>query len=179
MDNLTDTLVKIIRTLDKGIIMERNARNFYAAAARVTKSDEGRKLFEWLANFEVGHKHRLEAKREEILHHPALEGVEIQALGEYKVSEADWNPNLSDNSSDQEILKLALENEKRAYTFFQKKITIAQDELMKQLFETLAREEEKHMEILNEQLKSITMKDRWVTFEEIERLLPVHDGEGI
>ncbi len=159
--DLKESLIKVVRLLDKGIAMEMHARDFYAAAARKTGSPQGRKLFEWLAQFEVGHKARLEGKRKEILSHPALKGVETKEVGDYDVSEADESVALPSNPTDIDILKIALENERRAYAFYQKKITFSTDALLKEMFNTMAREEERHIKILSDQRKHLEVNRIW------------------
>jgi len=166
-EELKESLMKVLRLLDKGIAMERHARDFYAKAARTTKSPEGKKLYEWLSRFEVGHKHRLEAKASEIRGHKALEGVDIPPLGEFKVSEAVWPEEFSDQPSDIEILKMAIENEKRAYGFYERKITFSDDALLLEMLETLTREEERHIKILTDQLQSLAHDHIWGAIDEI------------
>jgi len=165
--DLKESLIKVVQLLDKGIAMERHARDFYAAAARKTGSPQGRKLFEWLAQFEVGHKARLEGKRMEVLSHPALKGVEVKKVGDYDVSEADESVALPSNPTDIDILKIALENERRAYAFYQKKITFSTDALLKEMFNTMAREEDRHIKIIEEQLTSIKRNQLWKDLQSI------------
>jgi rubrerythrin len=157
--------------------MERNARDFYARAARHSKTKQGKRMFDWLAQFEVGHKTRLESKKQEILQHPALEGVDVPKLDDYQVSEASGTIVLSDDPTDIEILKIAIENEKRAYSFFQKKITFTEDTLLLRMFETMAREEEKHWKILQDQLDRLQMDNIWGTMDEIEQTIKEFDGK--
>ena len=167
-DDIGKTLLKIVRILDKGIIMERNARDFYAGASRRTKNRKAKKMFDWLAQFEVGHKARLEAKRKQILSHKSLKGIKPTAVEEYKVSEADPWVKIPEGISEIEILKLALKNEKKAYSFFQKKITFSEDETLKVFFTQLAEEEEKHCRIIEDQLRHLKMNHIWQDFEEFE-----------
>ncbi len=174
-EELKQSLINVVRLLEKGISMERHARDFYARAARKTKSEQGKRMFEWLAQFEVGHKARLEAKKQEILNHPALKGAEIPKLGEYEVSETGSSMELSGEPTDTEILKIAIENEKRAYSFFQKKITHTDDELLLGMFETMAREEEKHWKILQDQLNHLQIDHVWGTLDEIDQLIKSFD----
>ncbi len=169
--NIKESLLQVIRMLDKGIAMERNARNFYAAAARKSGSETGRRMFEWLAQFEIGHKARLEARREEILTHPALKGVDIPALGDYEVSETNEAIEMLDSYSDADILAIAIENEKRAYSFYQKKITYSDDLILLQMLETMAGEEDKHIKILTEQLNNIKLNQMWGEMEDLEKML--------
>jgi len=177
-EELKESLIKVLRLLDKGIAMERNARDFYAQSARITKSPDGKKLFEWLASFEIGHKKRLEAKAKEIMKHKALKGAEVPPLGHFDVSEASWKDTFPENPTDSDILKMAIGNEKRGYSFYQKKITFTEDALLLQMLETLASEEERHIKILTEQLKSLKENRIWLTMDEIEQFAEDVDDFG-
>ena len=166
-----ESLLKLLRLLDKGIAMERNARDFYARAARIVEDLNARKMFEWLANFEVGHKKRLEAKVKNILADDTLADVDIPQLGEFEVSEAIWKKNFPEHPSDLEILTMAMENEKRAYAFYQRKITFTTDELLLEMLETMARDEDKHFKILEDQYENLQRDHIWGTMEEIEKFV--------
>jgi len=168
-DELRKSLLKIIRLLDKGIAMERHARDFYAAAARKSDTPQGKKMFEWLAQFEAGHKARLEAKRNDFLQHAALEGVSTPELEDYDVSEADASVKLLENATDMDVLKLGIENELRAYAFYEKKYTYATDESLRAMFDTMAREEDKHIRILREQLEHLELNRVWAEMDEVEK----------
>jgi len=169
-DDVRDSILKVVRTLDKGIIMERNARDFYTRAARIAVNPKAKKLFEWLARFEISHKARLESKKKEFLSHDSLKGIDLPGLDNYEVSEADPWVTIPEDISEIEILKLALVNEKKAYSFFQKKITFAPDPTIKALFGQLAKEEEKHCQIIEDQLKHIKLNNLWGDIEEWENL---------
>jgi len=177
-EELKESLLKVLRLLDKGIAMERNARDFYALAARKTKSPDGKKLYDWLANFEIGHKKRLEAKAKQIMKHKALKGVEVPPLGEFDVSEASWKDAFPENPTDSDILKMAIGNEKRGYSFYQKKITFTEDEVLLRMLQTLAGEEERHIQILTEQLKALKENRIWLTMDEIEKFAEDVDEHG-
>jgi rubrerythrin len=162
-----ETLIKILKIVEKGIQMEKHARDFYADAARVTSSPEGKKMFLWLSQFEVGHKRRLELRRDALLELPELKGYAPENVENYKVSETSESGFLPDIISDEKILRIALENEKRAYAFFQKKITFA-DEDIKETFKTMGAEEEKHIQIIEDQLKHLKLTEKWKEMEDWE-----------
>jgi rubrerythrin len=166
--DIKDALTAIIKILNKGIMMEHNARTFYLDAAAKTKSTEGKKLLEWLADFETGHEARLTAKKNELASHPAMSGVHIEPLADYKVSETGGSLRLLAEPSETDILKVAIENEKKAYTFFQKKVSFSENPTVENLFKEMAHEEERHIEILNEQLKSLRIKNLWIDMQEFD-----------
>ena len=67
-------------------------------------------------------------------------------------------------------LKIAIENEKRAYAFYQKKYTFARGEEIKEMFEQMATEEDRHIKILSDQLEHLKINKLWKDFDELEGL---------
>ena len=168
-DDLRETLLQMVKVLEKGIAMEMNASEFYAAAAKRTDSPQGKMMFEWLSQFEMGHKARLEAKKRDLLAHESLRGVKPPELGVYDVSEAHEPPYLPENPTDVDVLKAAIGNEKKAYAFYQRKLTYSGDPSLKAMFDTMAREEEKHIKILREQLGHLEVNRMWREMENLEK----------
>jgi rubrerythrin len=168
-DEVRESLLKIVRLLDKGIAMETHARDFYAAAARRSEAPQGKRMFEWLAQFEAGHKARLEAKRNDFAEHAALAGVRTPVLEDYDVSEADESVKLPENATDMDVLKLGIDNELRAYAFYEKKYTYATDESLRAMLDTMARDEDKHIKILREQLEHLELNRVWAEMDKLEK----------
>jgi rubrerythrin len=168
-DELRESLLEMIKTLDKAISMEKHARDFYAEAARKTDSEQGKKMFNWLAQFESGHKARLESKRNDFASHSALAGTELPGLGEYGVSETGGPIKMPEDATDLQILKIAIENEMKAYSYYQRKLTHARDESVKAILKKLAGDEEKHMQILRDQAGHIEVNRMWTEMEELDR----------
>ena len=158
----------MVKVLDKGIMMEHNAREFYLAAARNTKSKDGKILLDWLADFESGHEARLKAKKDDLLKHPVMRGVDLEPLKDYNVSETGGAIHLPIEPTETDIIKVALENEHKAYAFFQKKISFTEDPSIEALFREMAHEEDRHIQILNDQLQSLKIKKLWIDMKEFD-----------
>lgn len=169
-DEMHEQILELIKILDKGIMMEHNAQAFYRTAASNTGSPQGKKMFEWLVNFEANHEEKLMAKREELLGHPDMKGVKPPPLDEdYKISEASSLSSLPPKPSDVDVLKVAIEGEQRAYAFYTRKFTHAASESVKTMFETMAKEEEKHIKILSEMRRHIQVEGIWMDLEEADK----------
>jgi rubrerythrin len=169
-EELKEGILELIKTLDKGIRMERNANRFYAAAASNSPTPEGKTIFNWLAEWEAGHAEKLSQKREQLLAHPSMKGVIPPPLDEdYQLSEAGWSVELPPKPSDIDILKMAMINERKAYAFFQRKLTRAAEEGLKTLWDTLAREEEKHIKILGDLRQRLMIDGLWGDIEAIQQ----------
>ncbi len=163
-----EILLQLVRALSKAVSMEQNAQNFYAQAAEKTKSPEGEKMFNWLSQFEEAHEKRLTSRVNALLNHPLLAGESIPDIGIFNVSETKDLEDVSKIKTEIDVLIIALQNEKRAYIFYQKKLTLARDEPTRQLFEDLSRDEEKHMKILDDQLHSLKMNKLYKDLEDFQ-----------
>lgn len=168
-DELRKSLLEMIKTLDKAISMEKHARDFYAEAARKTDSEQGKKMFNWLAQFESGHKARLESKRNDFVSHSALVGAKLSDPDGYEISETGGPIKMPEDVTDLQILKIAIENEMKAYSYYQRKMTHANDESVKAILKKLSEDEEKHMQILRDQAGHIEVNRMWTEMEELDR----------
>jgi rubrerythrin len=168
-DDVRQSLIELIKTLDKAISMEKNAHDFYAEAARRTPAEQGKKMFNWLAQFESGHKARLEAKRNDFAAHSALDPGDVPKPEDYEISETSDAIEIPENATDIQILKIAIENEMKAYSYYQRKMTHAPDESVKAMLKKLAEDEEKHMQILRDQAGHIEVNRMWTEMEELDR----------
>jgi rubrerythrin len=166
--DLRRSLLSIIKVLEKGIAMERNAREFYLEAAGKVKSDKAKEMLQWLADFEIGHEARLTAKRRELVTHPVVYGTPHAPLEDYQLSETSGGRVIPREATEIDILKIAIENEKRAYAFFQKKITLVDDPTLESTFKEMAREEERHIAILKDQLEHLKSERLWKDMREYD-----------
>ena len=167
-DELRESIIDLIKMLDKAISMERHARDFYAAAARQTDAPQGKRMFEWLAQFEAGHKARLESRRNDFASHDALDGTDLPLPEDYDISETGGPIRIPENPTDTEIIKIAIDNELKAYSFYQRKMTHAKDESVKNLLENLSADEDRHMKILRDQLQHLEVNRMWTEMNQLE-----------
>ncbi len=169
-DNMKDRILELIKIIDKAIMMEHNAQAFYRTASRNTQSPEGKKMFEWLVGFEANHEAKLQAKRDELLTLPPMEGVAPPPLDEdFLLSEASQGTKLPPKPSDVDVLKLAIEGEQRAYSFYNRKFTHAADDHIKTMFQTMANEEERHIKILSEMRRHLQVEGIWMDLEDADK----------
>jgi rubrerythrin len=169
-ESMKDGILELIKIIDKAIMMEHNAQAFYRTAGRNTGSAEGKKMFEWLVNFEANHEAKLQAKRDELLSLPDMKDVEPPPLDEEsKLSEASTVSNLPPKPSDVDVLRVAIEGEQRAYAYYNRKFTHAADEHIKTMFQTMAKEEERHIKILSEMRRHLQVEGIWMDLEEADK----------
>ena len=168
-DDVREGILELIKILDKGIAMEHHAQDFYRNASKKTVSLQGKKMYDWLVEFEVNHEEKLRGKKKELLEHPAMKGAKPPPFDMDKLlSEASANTKLPVNPTDIDILHIAIENEERALAFFTRKFTHAQGEHLKTMFETMAAEEDKHLRILTDIRRRLQIEGIWADYDKIE-----------
>lgn len=160
--NAREFFLNLIRILDNAILMERNASFFYINAAKRVKSDEGKKMFEWLANFESGHEARLISRRRDIFSHPAMEGIPHFPVEDQRGQSEARQTQISDEPSDTEVLMVAIDNEKIAKTYYETEAEKISDKEMVTVFLNMAKDEERHIKILSEQLNHLQVERFWL-----------------
>ena len=77
--------------------------------------------------------------------------------------------------SDVDVLKLAIEGERKAYTFYSRKFTHAAQDTVKTMFETMANEEDRHIKILTEMRRHLQIEGIWGDLEAIDESLRQDD----
>ena len=163
-------LSDLVKLVDKAIGIERNASDYYSRASLLVQSPDGKKTLNWLAEFEKGHEARLIARRTALIEES---GGSLDAFPEpgtvTSVSEADQSKEMSSNLSDTEIIMLAIENEDRIKTFYEKKSERLPDGELKDLFLVLMREEDRHIKILIDQRKHLEVNRIWGDLDEIAK----------
>jgi rubrerythrin len=164
---LLDLTLEQIKTIDKAINMERNAKIFYAQASEQVDSVDGKKTFRWLADFEASHEARLSSRRNELVTSPVLAGKPVPHHDlDLESSETYNDGELDPVMSDVEILILALKNEQRARGFYERKAKHEEGD-MKELLITLMNDEDRHIRILQGQIDHLQLNRKWATLDSI------------
>ncbi len=167
-DSLRTTTLERIKTIDKAINLECNAQVFYANASEQVDSVEGKKTFRWLADFEANHEAKLKKIRQDLIENPALSETEDPGLNmDLDISETGSDRDIDPNISDVDILILALDNEKRAKAFYERKAAAFDDGPIKEMLLTFAGDEAKHVRILQGQIEHVEVNRKWAKFEAI------------
>lgn len=133
---------------------EKDSMDFYRKAATVTKNERAKKVFELLANEEVGH---LKA----FFDH--YKGGEFGDVAAFMAQPADTkNPTymalvkaIDEETHEQKALEIALKEEKACidqYTVLAKDII---DPLVKGIFQQVIKETEKHLSLIEEEYRHV------------------------
>ncbi|UCD72272.1 MAG: ferritin family protein [Syntrophobacterales bacterium] len=142
---------------------EMDAHNFYSRAAQKTENSKGKDMFFQLADFEMNHfrhlkalYYSLKAEGKWITYHGttfSIEGKKIKALSVKKEVESQAN--------DLDALSIAIKEERKTRKYYLEMVQKTANSLGKDIFKKLAREEELHERVLNDQFYSLTNNGLW------------------
>jgi len=163
-----DDIVKLVGILDKAIVMERNAVKFYRRAADYVPSEAGKKILLWLSDFEKGHVKRLEDRRTRLIEESGIPASKFPPTQfETELSETTGSQEIGPEMSEGDIIMVAVANEERGYDYYQRKLSHIPEGPGRDLFETLMKEEKRHINILIDQRKHLEVNRIWGNFDEI------------
>ena len=141
------------------IATERSGREFYTRAARLVKNSRGRHVFEKLAEEEVDHLHRLEARYKALLERdPQLESQPTFLFfkGAANGLFAEGTEQLRKPGVDEaEALRIGIRCERGSHKFFKRYGERFEDSEGKQIFLEFAEEEREHLELLIREYRAL------------------------
>jgi rubrerythrin len=153
------------------IILEINGRKFFNHAAEVTHHPKGKKMFQHLAEEEVKHLETFSKMFNEILGGSDWkkdlipDDVSGEAPLVEKLKESMKN---EEGKGDVEALRIGMELERNAITFFQEAAAATDDPVAKKIFLEISEEEKFHFDLLQAQYDSVTGSGFWLGSAEFQ-----------
>ena len=158
--------INAVEALKLAIERERGANKFYRKAADMTEDSNGKRTFKWLAKEESRHLAKLRQQLKSVLDNnkwlewrrttAPIERTEFpplsEAVGTVKVG-----------AVEQDALRQAIESEREAIAFYKEAEDSTPDLHGKNMFRALAREEEGHLALLEEELEWVTKSRKYFT----------------
>lgn len=155
-----------VDALKLAIERERGANKFYRQAADMTEDPNGKRAFKWLAKEELRHLAKLRQQLRSVLDNnrwlewrratTPIERTEFpppaEVIGTVKVG-----------AGERDALRQAIESEREAIAFYRQAENSTPDLHGKTMFRALAREEEGHLALLEEELEWITKSRKYFT----------------
>jgi len=155
-----------IDALKLAIEREKGANKFYREAVAMTEDPNGKRTFKWLAKEELRHAAKLRQQLKSVLDNSKwlewrrmtapIEKAEFpprsEATGEVKIG-----------AREADALRKAIESERKAIAFYKEAEDSTPDLQGKTMFKALAREEEGHLALLEEELEWITKSREYFT----------------
>ena len=140
---------------------EMDAHNFYSRAARKTQNPKGRDMFSQLADFEMNHFHHLKALYDSLREEGkwiAYSGSGFSKKGNKINVDLSIKEGVGSQADDIDALSMAIKEERKAQKYYLEMVQNTADPMGRDMFKKLAREEELHESVLNDQFYSLTNK---------------------
>jgi len=153
------------------IILEINGRKFFNHAAEITHHPKGKKMFQHLAEEEVKHLEIFSKMFNEILGGSDWkkdlipDDVSGKAPLVEKLKESIKN---EEGKGEVEALRIGMELERDAITFFQEAAAATDDPVAKKIFLEISEEEKFHFDLLQAQYDSVTGSGFWLGSAEFQ-----------
>jgi len=159
-----------INSLKIAVEREKEARRFYLDAAKDTADENGKKMLRWLANEEVWHQTGLEKQLKSLMDKNAWEAwkEESPPISQNDLVETAETAHTREATSYQHItgseksaLRTALRSEEKSVQFYRNFGTATTDANGKRTFESLVKQEEGHVRVIQAALDTIGQHKRF------------------
>ncbi len=163
--------MKAADALELGIERERGANKFYRKAAESTRDRNGKNMFDWLAKQELRHLAKLRQQLKSVLdNNEWLEWKRVTApinKTEFpSISEATGT--IKADAVEMDALRQGIKSEQDAIAFYKDAEDSTPDLKGKNMFRALAKEEEGHLSLLEEELQWLTQSRKYFTLHRFE-----------
>lgn len=142
--------------------MEKEGEAFYREIAAKTKNPGLQKIFTTLADEEVVHYNIFKQLFEKMPSKAAEANVLDKAKSIFEEMKAAGSFDINDETPQTDAYKKAMDGEREAYTFYEKKAAETDDEGEKKILLTFAREERRHYRLLENVLDFVSRPDSWM-----------------
>ena len=167
-----------VEILDKAIVFEEEGMRFFRDRAQNAPSDLGKRVFQSLAKDEAGHKAHLMGLRDDLMRTNKVDSLiaddhEHRAPRDiFEAALAGASDPENPESEELEILRGAMEVEKRGYTMYSEAAVKVESPQARELFQHLAAEEQNHSQLLHNTYEYMSNPEGWHGFDES----PMLDG---
>jgi rubrerythrin len=150
--------------------MEKDGEAFYREIAEKTRDIGLKKIFTTLADEEVVHYNTFKSLSEKIAAEAAESNVLEKAKNIFAEMKAAGGYDFAAETPQIEAYKKAMEAEKEAYSFYEKKAAEAADPAEKKILLTFAREERRHYRLLENVIEFVSRPEGWLENAEFSHL---------
>ncbi len=156
----------IVTVAKEAIKLEINGRSFFEHAAATTHNELGRKMFQKLANDEVGHLKAFgqlfasQIGSDNWKKYIAEEEKNISSVIEELKARVHEHETEA-RASELEAIRIGMELERKAITFFEKSAQTTNDPTAQEIFNKICDEERIHYDLLQAQYDSVTNSGFW------------------
>jgi len=162
------------KAVETAIKMEQDSIDFYAEAAAKSSNSLGRSMFESLVNDEKRHLKGLQLllknagagiSADRIL--PPRKGTFKSAISTvFNKARQQLTERVPSDADDVKVLRIALDLEREGYKFYREVAATAPDPNVASVYKTLQKEENEHIEFLQNTLSYLEDTGNWFLWEE-------------
>ncbi len=150
-----------MRAIKMAMAAEMDAYQTYSKAARRVKNPKGKDMFQQLSEFEMNHYQKLKALLKSLEDHGEWILYEGTTFKKKKIPLKAEKIKGEEQFNDLDALKIAIREEKKAQAFYRSMMELTKDPRGKDMYKRLAREEELHEKVLNDQYYSLHNTGYW------------------
>jgi rubrerythrin len=175
---MSDDVKLCVEILEKAIAFEEEGIRFFSDRAENAPPGLEKNVFAALAKDEVGHKEYLSGLRQELLRTRDVESLpdetheQKSAREIFETALASVKDKKGGDAAQLDILRGAMEVEKKGYRIYSQAAADVQSPKAKELFLHLAAEEQTHYQLLHNSLVYMSDPETWHEFDEG----PILDG---
>jgi rubrerythrin len=161
---------EVIKAIEMAIQMEKDGLKYYEDAAQKSKNELAKKTFLRIAQDEVGHLKTFQKMFD------TLTGTETwreladfsPKVGKVPVFEGEVEKKGDVDPSEVDALRVALENERKGIELYKKAADTSNDDMAKEIFTKISKEEEYHYDLLQAQMDYLTKSGFYFDVGEFE-----------
>ncbi len=153
-----------LHAIKTAMAAEKDAHNFYSRAAQKTENPKGKDMFAQLADFEMNHFRHLKQLYDSLKGKGkwiAYPGTSFSAKRGRISKEPSVGEEVGSQADNLDALSIAVKEERKAHEYYLEMARGTTDSLGKDMFKKLAREEELHERLLNDQFYSLANNGLW------------------
>jgi rubrerythrin len=167
---MAELSTEVIKAIEMAIQMEKDGLKYYEDAAQKSKNELARKTFLRIAQDEVGHLKTFQKMFDTLT---GTEGWRELAnfspkVGKVPVFEGKVEKKGDVDPSEIDALRIALENERKGIELYKKAADASNDDMAKEIFVKISKEEEYHYDLLQAQMDYLTKSGFYFDIGEFE-----------
>jgi rubrerythrin len=155
------TVQEDLKAIETAMKAEREASQFYAKAAKMTKNPKGKDMFQQLSEFEMSHYNRLKELSQSVQKKGEWILYSGTSLKKKTIPVKMDTLKGQEQLTEMDALKIAIKEEKKAQGYYRSMAELTKDPRGKDMYKRLANEEALHEKVLNDQYYSLHNTGVW------------------
>jgi len=155
------TVREDLKAIEIALKAEKEASQFYAKAAKMTKNPKGKDMFQQLSEFEMNHYNRLKELSRSLREKGEWMLYSGTSLRKKSIPLKMDKLQGKEQLTDMDALRIAIKEEKKAQAYYRLTAELTMDPRGRDMYKRLADEEALHEKVLNDQYYSLHNTGIW------------------